>query len=202
MTVTEASFRAALGRCGIVDAEVRDAICDTQGIVNMLALSQLTSKEIKEMSQTIAKTRRAADEDQLIISALSLKKLQAMREWVIWRNRRNIELDHDEFDADNLLWSITRMNYEQRLKDADAPDSKEPEKLKNLTGWHIFWKQFDAYCQQVRGTMYIPIAYVYRAHEEATDEMDLREDYPNSDVQLMDLVALLGEDWEIDNALL
>jgi hypothetical protein len=69
MTVTEASFRAALGFCGIDDVEVRDAICDMQGIVNMLALPQFTSKEIKEMAQTITKTRRAEDEDQLIISA-------------------------------------------------------------------------------------------------------------------------------------
>jgi hypothetical protein len=80
------------------------------------------------MAQTIAKTRRAGDKDQLIISALSLKKIQAMREWVIWCNQRDIELDHDEFDADNLLWAITHMNYEQHLKDADMrliPRSKK-----------------------------------------------------------------------------
>jgi hypothetical protein len=74
--------------------------------------------------------------------------------------------------------------------------------LKNLSGCHIFWKLFDAYCQQVRGMMFIPITCFNRAHDEATDEMELQEDYPNLDVQLMDLVALLGEDWEIDNALL
>jgi hypothetical protein len=100
-----------------------------------------------------------------------------MREWVIWCNQRNIELDHDEFDADNLLWAITRMNYEQGLKDADAPDPKEQEKLKNLSGCHIFWKLFDAYCQQVRGMMFIPITCFNRAHDEATDEMELQEDY-------------------------
>jgi hypothetical protein len=69
------------------------------------------------------------------------------------------------------------------------------------TGWSVFWKQFHSYCQQVRGTMFLPLAYAYRTHVVVTQDIE-DSDFANSDLRLMSLVVLDGGDFQNDNAML
>jgi hypothetical protein len=201
MVVTRASFILALNRCGIVNDDLVSAICDNQGIVKMESLAQLSSKEIDAMAVAITKIPRTPAQGPLVISALSLKKLKAMREFVLWRNRFGFEVDHDDFDEAELVSTLERMNFETRVKETDVPGGKVPEKLKGIAKWRPFWKQFDAYCQTIRGTMFLPISYVYREHVEVEEEM-FEEEYLTSDAQFMNTVQLDGDDYKMDNMLL
>lgn len=199
MVVNEATFRDALNLCGVVSEAVRNAICITQGITDMGTFATLSVKEIDAMAVAISKMPRVAGQGQLLIPQVALKNLKAMREWTIWESRKGFVLDHETWDEDELEWQIERMDYEDRVASSKVEASSKPSALKSLTGWRSFWKQFDAYCQQARGTMFLPLAYVYRVNEVVDPQAHLRIDYPNSDVQLTETVALSGKDFKIDN---
>jgi hypothetical protein len=107
-----------------------------------------------------------------------------------------------DFDADELQWGLDRMAFEARFVDAEAPEQVITEKLKSIgfDVWQTFWRQYTTYCSTIRSAMAIHIAYVFRDHDEPTDEMIL-EVYADSDVELMATVALVGPDYQHDNKL-
>jgi hypothetical protein len=49
----------------------------------------LTIKEIEAMAVSINKTPRTAAQGTLVVTALSLKRIKAMREWDSWRVRNH-----------------------------------------------------------------------------------------------------------------
>jgi hypothetical protein len=195
-----ASFTDSLRLCGVTVPAVLNAITVVQGLQSINDFSMLTIKEIEAMAVSINKTPRTAAQGALVVTALSLKRIKAMREWVSWRVRRGLPFDAELFTQAELLWMIDRINYEDRVADSDLPDPIAPDKLKNVghQAWIPFWKQFDNYCSAIRGSMKIPISYVYRDHVVVTEEMFAVE-YDDSDTELMETVALRGEHYKLDN---
>lgn len=194
MPIDEASFRDALSRCGVLTTEAQDAIIDLQGVDGMTTLAVLPESAIDVMAIAISKMPHTPP---LFISQVAVMMMKAMRQWTIWQARQGFVLDHDRYDADEADWMLERIHHEECHPSDDK--MPRPPALKNLQGWHSFWKQFDSYCQQVRGQMSLPVAYVYRKHVEVTQEMLDKTDYLNSDLQLMDLVELEGRDYMSDN---
>ena len=194
----QASFRSALTRCGIPAGPARDAI-GQNGWTNMEDFCEQSETEIDTLAKSIARLP-AVNGNPVMIPSRALKHLKAMRCWTIWRIRRNLVIVHTDFDEDGLQWAVERMAHEVRIKAQATLSTAKPDALKNLTHWRPFWKQFDGYCQGVRGTMFLPISYVYRKTEEAIEDDD--EEFADSDEQMSAMVVLEGDDYQADNGLL
>ena len=193
-----ASFRSALTRCGIPAGPSRDAIVQN-GWNNMEDFSEQSETEIDTLAKSIARLP-AVNGNPVMIPSRALKRLKAMRCWTIWRLRRNLVIVHADFDENGLQWAVERMAHEKRIKAQASLSAAKPDALKNLTYWRPFWKQFDGYCQGVRGTMFLPLSYVYRKNAAADEDDD--EVYADSDEQMAAMVVLEGDDYKADNGLL
>jgi hypothetical protein len=158
----DVAFEEALAVCGVIADGLMQAITVMQGIADTETFISLTSKELDQLAIAINKMRPPEGQDPVVLNQIALKKLKAFRLWLLWRRRCSMDMDLTDFDADKLQWGLDRMAFEARFVDAEAPEQVIPEKLKSIG--------FDA----------IPIAYVFREHDEPTDEMIL-EVYADSD---------------------
>ena len=194
-------FVSALEVCGILRGDgLMNAVTALQGVSDAASLIALTNKELDQLAVAINKMPAQGRNDPLVLNQITLKRIKALRLWLIWRQRRDIDLDPDDFDEEELQWGLERLDYERRCKEAESPEQSLPDKLVHIgfDVWQTFWRQFSAYCGTIRGAMAIPISYVFRVHDEVTDDMFLAN-YSDSDEELMATVKLEGPDYQHDN---
>ena len=115
----------------------------------------------------------------------------------------SLSYNADDFTDQWMIWTIERMDFETRsnaaLKNAPSPVLPEPLKSTGHKYWIPFWRQFTNYCQDIRGTLNIPITYVFR--DDATPETNLlSNEYDSTDEALSACVALSGTYYNEDNA--
>lgn len=194
------NFDGCLRLCGVTVQGLLDAISVTQGINSFDVLVTLSSEDLDTIAVSINKTRRTVQQGPLVLNAITLKKLKAMRLWAVWQRRCTIVIAPANFDAAALAWGIERIDFEARCKQSDSPDAPEPDKLTKIGYdiWQSFWRQFKSYCSTKRGAMKIPISYVFRELEIPTAEI-MATDYADSDENLMMKVSLTGPDYIFDN---
>jgi hypothetical protein len=82
----------------------------------------LTIKEIEAMAVSINKTPCTAAQGALVVTALLLKRIKAMHEWVSWCVCRGLPLDAELFTQPELVWMINCINNEDRVADSNLPD--------------------------------------------------------------------------------
>ena len=193
-------FERCLVVCGITVPAVRNALMLTQSCDSLANLLRLSEEDLDTTAVNVNKTRRAANQQPLVVNALHLKNLKAMRLWGVWQQRCSLPLNPDDFSEVQLRWGIERMEFEKRCKTSDGSDTPEPPKLTKIGFdiWQGFWRQFKNYCDTKRGAMKIPISYVFRDHLIPTAEMMAKE-YADSDEALMMKVTLTGPDYHFDN---
>lgn len=195
------TFADLLARtCGITNANAILAITVEQGITSLDDLSNLNKDEIYTMVTAINKRTRRINE-QVTISALSLKFIRAVREWIKWQMAFDLPFnDNRLYDIDARTRVLERMEFESRLKDADVTVATPPKPLMSIgyKAWIPFWKQFQAYCSTIRGVLKIPLSYVYREHDEVTDEIRDAE-YDTVESRISALVVLEGPFFSDDN---
>lgn len=193
-------FDRCLSVCGITSPLVRASLINIHSLDSLSTLISLTDESLDTTAVNVNKTRRAANEEPLVVNAIHLQRLKAMRLWAMWQVRMAIPLNENEFGGDQLHWGIERMEFESRCKASDSSDTPEPPKLKKIGFdiWQGFWRQFKNYCDTKRGAMKIPISYVFRDHLLPTPEI-LAQEYADSDESLMMRVALRGPDFKFDN---
>ena len=109
--------------------------------------------------------------------------------------------DADQFTEQWVQWTIERLDYEARIKSSTAETTAVPEPLKSTShkNWIPFWRQFENYCHTIRGTLNIPITYVFRDSVVRNHNV-FSDEYTTSDEALMDCVALVGTFYNEDNA--
>ena len=200
MAEVDENFVNALNICGVNNEALMNAITVLQGLEDVETFTALTNKELDQLAVAINKMRLPNDAPPVVLNQVVLKKLKALRLWLLWQERRDMEMDLEQFDAIELQWGLDRLAFEARCKDAESPEQQTPEKLKSIgfDVWQTFWRQLETYCSTIRGAMAIPISYVLREHDEPTDEMRLA-DYNDSDEELMATVKLSGADYQHDN---
>jgi hypothetical protein len=202
MEEVNADFHNALVVCGVVYEELMNAITVTQGVAHVELFMALTVKELDSLAVAINKMRPPEGQDPVVLNQIVLKRMKALRMWLLWREQRGMEMDLVDFDADELQWGLDRMSFEARFKDAEPPEQLLPEKLKSIgfDVWQVFWQQLTTYCGTICGAMAIPISYVFREHDVPTEDM-IMEVYADSDEELMATVSLAGPDNQHDNKL-
>jgi hypothetical protein len=193
-------FDRCLFLCGVVSPLLRASLMNIHSLDSLHTLVSLTNESLDTTATNVNKTRRAANEAPLVVNAIHLQRLKAMRLWATWQVRMAIPLREDDFNELHLEWGVDRMEFETRCKASDASDTPEPPKLKKIGFeiWQTFWRQFKNYCDTKRGAMKIPISYVFREHLVPTPEI-LAKEYADSDESLMMKVALTGPDFKFDN---
>jgi hypothetical protein len=75
----------------------------------------------------------------------------------------------------------------------------KPKELLELSKWETFWEQWRTYTGRLHGAAKCPISYVYRDHEQVTNEMHM-ENYPDHDSRLVATTTLAGAWYELDNS--
>ena len=202
----EEAYVRALNRCGISGAPLLDYLRVQHGQVTVDSLASLNDTEINTMVLTVNKTPNPAVPRRggatfFIINAVAQKRLKSFREWIKWRQAMRLNTDADEFTHQWMQWSLDRMDFETRNAKATSESVPLPEALKS-TGhkyWIPFWRQFKNYCHTIRGSLNIPVIYVFR--DMIAPEVDIFNiDYTTSDEALMDCVALHGTYYNEDNA--
>jgi hypothetical protein len=195
------AFTRALNRCSIVNIVVINAIVNVQGVNSIDIFASLSLKNIESLAYNINKTPRKDAQANSVVSVVALSRLLGLREWIKWREASGLSIDPDLFDNEWMKLTMKRMEREAALAIGDKTSSPTPMNLKSTGSnyWSPFWKQFQAYCLATRGSLMIPIAYVFReASVEVNHDITAREFF-KSDQSLMDVVSLKGEHFDIDN---
>ena len=205
------SFNAALQRCGITFPPTLRYLNNVQNQRVVEDLAALDLSEIKEMVTVTNKTPHGTRPARggvanggvpnHVITAISFKQLKAFREWIKWRQACGLPLDADYFSIEWMQWSMERMDFETRNTKSSTTAVQLPEPLKG-TGhklWIPFWRQFQNHCRSIRGTLNVPIVYVFRDVPEPARNI-LSPEFSTSDEALIAGLSLNGTFYNEDNA--
>ena len=199
------SFRAALQHCGVTQVEALDAVV-AQGFQSMADLKRLTEVEVDNFIKVVNKLPAAVQggaKPQIVFGAV--KKLKAMRNWAIERNRIGVPIDHAEFTEDEIERILSRMNEEANFAVNKPVAPPLPEKFSSFgPKWREFCDGLKGHCAIVRGCMNIPLAYLLREVEPTAAMLaaDLAGDvglFGTTDQRLMALVRCDGAEFQQDN---
>ena len=192
------SFRAALMRCGVAQAEARNAIV-AQGYNSMDVLKTLTEDEVEQFVKAVNKLPQAAPGLQRpMVAYVAIKNLKAMRNWAIECNRIGVEIEHDNFTDEERLRILSRMDEEANLATNKPATPPLPDKFTSFgPKWREFSEGLLGHCKIVRGCMNIPLAYLLREVEPTAEMLDA--EYDTSDQRLMALVRCEGPEFHQDN---
>jgi hypothetical protein len=140
-------FDRCLFLCGVVSPLIRASLMNIHSLDSLHTLVSLSNESLDTTATNVNKTRRAANEAPLVVHAIHLQRLKAMRLWATWQVRMAIPLREDDFNELHLQWGVDRMEFESRCKASDASDTAEPPKLKKIGFeiWQTFWCQFKNY---------------------------------------------------------
>ena len=201
----EASFRLALSlRCGIAAATTLNAIV-AQGYASMRDFREMTEEEIEFFVKAVNKLPQAAPGlPRPHIAYAAIKKLKAMRNWAVERQRLGIEIDHAAFTDEECQRILARMDEEAFFAVNKPVTPPLPEKFTSFgMKWREFSESLKGHLNTVRGCMNIPLAYLLRDVEVPTAEMmaadAVADMFSTTDERLMALVRLEGVEYQQDN---
>jgi len=142
----------------------------------------------------------AGPNNQVRIPFVSLKKLKAMRYWVLAQCCIGIDDPRaQDFTNELLEETLARMQADKDAKLAtEDMETSKPEKLPDLAKWTKFWELFSTYLGRMKGAALIPLSYLMREHGEVTPEIRNAE-YGSVQEWLIATTAHSGTHYELDN---
>ena len=198
-------FRAALGRIGF-NLPTRQEIINN-GFVNISSLATVTDDDISDLVKHIGTWKvipvpapvvaGVAPPATVNLPFISVKKLRAMRMWVIMQTRKGITISAAECTNAQITLMITRANFLLSKESSEDSAPKVPEVLSSFAQWRTWWESWHTYTKQLRGANDIPLSYIHRTHTVATPEI-LAFVYADTDAEYMHTYALSGVDYEAD----
>jgi len=197
------AFRNALGRIGF-NVATRNAI-NENGFETILDLATVQEQDLDRLPKHLESWRipDAAANQQVRIPFVSLKKLKAMRYWVLAQRCVGIEEPRaQDFTPEVMEETLARMQADKDYKAAtEDTEIQKPEKLTDLLKWTKFWELLSTYLGRVKGAALIPLSYLVREHEEVTPAIQ-NADYGSVQERLIATTALSGPHFELDNRML
>ena len=194
------TFRTALQRIGF-NAPTRTAIFEN-GFETILDLANVQEDDLDRLPKHLEAWRNpaAAPNQQVRIPFVSLKKLKAMRYWVLAQRCIGVETPRaQDFTNEVLEETLARMKADKDYKLAtEETEIQKPEKLTDLAKWTKFWELLSTFLGRVKGAALIPLAYLVREHREVTPEI-LNAEYDSIQDRLIATTALSGTHFEMDN---
>ena len=172
----------------------------------MADLKRLTEVEIDHFVKAVNKLPAGIPggvSPQIVFG--SIKKLKAMRNWAIERDRFGMPIEHADFTDEEINRILGRMDEEANFAVNKPVTPPLPEKFSSFgPKWREFCDGLKGHCAIVRGCMNIPLAYLLRDEEptaetlaaDAAGDVDL---FDTSDERLMALVRCAGPEFQQDN---
>ena len=185
-----ADFHSALERIGF-NRGTRDAIV-SEGFETLEHLALVDDVDVDRLVKHVASWRTKGSDGSSINSNtrnanrrgnggasgevkfpfMAVKMLKAMRYWAIYRKRVGLTVDAGDFTEEEVGSTMKRMQEETRIKLAAEDSSPEkPKPLKDFSKWRIWWESWLGYTSQLRGATLIQLSYVFRKHEDVTEEI-------------------------------
>jgi hypothetical protein len=194
------AFRTALTRIGF-NAATRAAIVEN-GFETILDLATVQDEDLDKLPKHLEAWRdpAAAPNLQVRIPFLSLKKLKAMRYWVLAQRCVGVATPRaQDFSNVVLEETLARMKADKDYKLAtEETEIAKPEKLADLAKWTKFWELLSTFLGRVKGAALIPLSYLVREHGEVTAEI-LNAEYESVQDRLIATTALSGTHFDMDN---
>jgi hypothetical protein len=194
------AFRTALGRIGF-NANTQLAL-EQNGFSTIMDLTTVHESDLDQLPKHLGAWRDAdlAPEDQVRVPFVSLKKLKAMRYWVLsQRFLGHATPSATEFTNDVLEATLLRMQADDDYKAATSEAQvQKPVALTDLAKWTKFWELFMTYLSRVKGVANTPLSYLVREHAEVTADIAAAE-YANSVDRLVATTVLQGAHFDLDN---
>lgn len=156
--------------------------------------SDLTSLDESDVDSPVKHTLKATE--NVIIPYNSVTKIKCFHYYAVINERIGLDTPPEDFDAEELDF-IEALRKQRHARKDTKPTDKPPE-LKDIANWRTFWENFDAYMAKIYGAAEIPLTYVYREHDEVTQEM-YGADYATSNERYYALTKLSGPHYEEDN---
>jgi hypothetical protein len=194
------AFRNALARIGF-NVATRTAIAEN-GFETILDLATVQEEDLDKLPKHLEAWRdpAAAPNLQVRVPFVSLKKLKAMRYWVLAQRCVGVANPRAQDFTDAVLEeTLARMKADKDYKLAtEETDIPKPEKLTDLAKWTKFWELLSTFLGRVKGAALIPLSYLVREHQEVTAEI-LNADYDSIQDHLIATTALSGTHFDMDN---
>ena len=146
-------FRAALGRIGFNLATRQEII--NNGFVNIASLATVTDEDISDLVKHIGTWKVIPVPAPLVpgvvapptvnLPFISVKKLRAMRMWVIMQTRKGITINAAECTNAQITLMITRANFLVSRESSEESAPKVPDVLSSFTQWRTWWESWHTY---------------------------------------------------------
>jgi hypothetical protein len=199
MAAAANTFRAALGRIGF-NAQTQDAM-NENGFMTILDLTTVEEDDLDRLPKHLESWRDPDDDpaDQVRVPFVSLKRLKAMRYWVLSQRWIGIEPVAAQFTNAVLEETLLRMQSDKDYKAAtEDTEVTKPEKFSDMQKWMKFYELFITYLGRVKGAANIPLTYLVREKGEVTQEIRDAE-YETMDDRLIATTVHSGPHFAIDN---
>jgi len=195
------AFNAALIRVGF-NADTAQAIID-EGFKTLDVLADIEDDNIDQMIKNVRETRRIQGAQALgdvTFPFLVIRRFKAMHSWATEMQRTGRQLNPGLFAGALITTAVLRYSLEtMRTSTTEDEVVDKPKELLELSKWETFWEQWRTYTGRLHGAAKCPISYVYRDHEQVTNEMHM-ENYPDHDSRLVATTTLAGAWYELDNS--
>jgi hypothetical protein len=141
-----------------------------------------------------------APQDCVRIPFVSLKKLKAMRYWVLSQRYLGYATPlATAFTNAVLEEMLTMMQADEDYKAATSEaDVQKPVALADLGKWTKFWEPFTTYLSRTKGAANAPLSYLVREHSEVTIEI-VAADYLTTKDHLIAMTVHQGAHFDLDN---
>ena len=109
---------AALEVCGIGAAAARNVFIQVEGIDSLEAFGALSGdSDVTEMAKRMAS--RTVNAGRVILGTMQIKRVQALVFWVKDHEKRQVEIDPDMWNADELRATLARKEADHNFEKID-----------------------------------------------------------------------------------
>ena len=182
-----------LDQCGITSPAAHQVFILTEGLDSVEAFGDLSGdNDVTEMAKRMAS--RQPNNGRVILGTTHIKRLQALVYWVKDHQRRNVDLDYNDWNDVTMRASMTRKESENNFRDVDV-DMIDPGKCATDHGWDAWQIGFLNKLSTTTGAARVPIDYVVRT------DVPIGYAFQDEDEERKYQMPMAGENYRRDNKL-
>jgi len=194
------AFNTALTWIGL-NGDTAEAMVN-EGFNTLEVLTEVEESDIDGVIKDIRETRRllgANAQGNVTFPFLAIKRFKAMHSWAVELRCMGRPLNVGLYTGPVIASAVFRYALDSlRATTMEDEVLEKPRELLDLTKWETFWEQWKTYMRRTRGAAKCPLSYVFREHDEVTNEMHLAV-YTDHDERLVNTITLTGPWHELDN---
>jgi hypothetical protein len=193
------AFRAALQQIGF-NATTQNAINENSfdTIVDLVSVSK---KDPDRLPKHLESWHDAdlGPEDQVCVPFMSLKRLKAMRYWVLSQRWLGVEPAVANFTpqvhTETMHWMHDNTDFKVAMEDSEVT---KPITFTEMAKWSKFWEVFTTYLGRIRGAAEVPLRDLIREAAEVMDDIRAMA-YDSTEERLIAVMVHTSSHYALDN---